>query len=169
LSARLLRPTGTVYVGLYLGESSRGSVEIVRVIESKEMDTDKIVFLDAGQMQKSIDDTGRVSLYGILFDFDRDTLKPESKPTLDEIAKLLETKPKLRLSIVGHTDDRGSTEYNMDLSSRRAASVVAALTGAYGVDPGRLSPSGAGPTAPAADNATEDGRRKNRRVELVAQ
>ena len=169
LLARLDRPEGAVYAGLYLGESANGNVAVVRVVETKEMETGKIVFLDASEMEKAIGDTGKVALYGILFDFDKDTLKPKSTPTLDEIAKLMTEKPELKLKIVGHTDDQGTAEYNMNLSERRAANVAAALIEGYGVDAERLSSEGAGLTQPVAPNDTEEGRAKNRRVELVAQ
>ena len=169
LLARLDRPEGAVYVSLYLGESTRGNVAVVRVVETKEMETNKIVFLNASQMDQAITDAGKVALYGIQFDFDKDVVKPESKPTLDEIAKLLKEKPELKLKIVGHTDNKGTPEYNLDLSSRRAASVVVALTGSYGIAADRLTSEGAGLTQPIASNDTEEGRAKNRRVELVAQ
>jgi outer membrane protein OmpA-like peptidoglycan-associated protein len=169
LLARIDRPEGAVYVALYLGESTNGNVAVVRVVETTEMETGKIAFVNASQMGKAIADTGKIALYGILFDFDKDTLKPESKPTLDEIAKLLTNKPDLSVKIVGHTDNQGSAEYNMDLSERRAANVAAALVRDYGIAAGRLSPAGAGLTQPIASNDTEDGRAKNRRVELVAQ
>jgi len=169
LLARLDQPEGAVLVGLYLGESSRGNVAVLRVIETKEMDTGKIVFLNASQMDQAITDTGSVSLYGILFDLDKDTLRPDSKPTLDEIAKLLQDKPELKLKIVGHTDNQGTADYNLNLSQRRAASVVAALTGDYGIAAERLTSEGAGLTQPVAPNESEEGRAKNRRVELVAQ
>jgi len=168
LLARLDRPEGAVLVGLYLGESSRGNVAVLRVVETKEMDAGKIVFLNASQMDQAIADTGSVSLYGILFDLDKDTLRPDSKPTLDEIAKLLQDKPELKLKIVGHTDNQGTADYNLDLSRRRAASVVTALTGQYAIAGERLSSEGAGLTQPVAPNDTEEGRAKNRRVELVA-
>ncbi len=169
LLAKLDRPEGAVYVALYLGESSDGNVAVVRVVETKEMETGKIAFLNASQMEQAIADTGKVALYGILFDFDKDTLKPEFDQSLDEIAKLLTAKPELKLKIVGHTDNRGSAEYNMDLSQRRAANVAAALISGYGVDAGRLSSEGAGLAQPVASNDTEEGRAKNRRVELIAQ
>jgi OOP family OmpA-OmpF porin len=169
LLARLDRPEGAVLVGLYLGESSRGNVVVLRVIETKEMDAGKIVVLNASQMDQAIADTGSVSLHGILFDLDKDTLQPDSKPTLDEIAKLLQNNPELKLKIVGHTDNQGTADYNLGLSRRRAASVVTALTSQYAIAGERLSSEGAGPTQPVAPNDTEEGRAKNRRVELVAQ
>jgi OOP family OmpA-OmpF porin len=169
LLGKLDRPEGAVYVALYLGEADRGNVAVVRVIETKEMETGKIQFVKASEMEQAIADTGKIALYGIQFDFDKDVVKPESKPTLDEIAKLLQAKPELKLKIVGHTDNKGTPEYNLDLSSRRAANVVAALTASYGIAADRLTSEGAGLTQPIASNDTEEGRAKNRRVELVAQ
>jgi outer membrane protein OmpA-like peptidoglycan-associated protein len=169
LLAKFDRPEGAVYVAIYFGEADRGNVAVVKAVETKEMETDKIQFIKASEMEKAIVDNGRIALYGILFDFDKDAVKPESKPTLDEIANLLQTKPDLKLQIVGHTDNKGTPEYNLDLSSRRAANVVIALTGTYGIAPDRLTSEGAGLTQPVASNDTDEGRAKNRRVELVAQ
>jgi OOP family OmpA-OmpF porin len=166
--AKLDRPEGAVYVALYLGEAARGNVAVVKVVETKEMETDKIQFVKASEMEQAIAATGKIALYGILFDFDKDVVKPESKPTLDEIAKLMQGKPDLKLKVVGHTDNRGTAEYNLALSRRRAANVVAALTRSYAIAPERLESEGAGLTQPIASNDTEEGRAKNRRVELVA-
>ena len=110
---------------------------------------------------------GHVALYGILFDFDRDEVKPESAPTLAEIATLLRNDPALRLAVVGHTDAQGGADYNLDLSRRRADHVVAALVRGHGIDASRLQARGAGAGEPVASNDSEDGRAKNRRVELV--
>ena len=155
LLAKLDRPEGAVYVAIYLGElSDRGNVAVVKVVETKEMETGKIEFINATQMDQAITDTGKVVIYGILFDFDKDVVKPELKPTLDEIAKLLQGTPELKVKIVGHTDNKGTADYNLDLSSRRAANVVAALTGSYGVAADRLSSEGAGLTQPIASNDT---------------
>ena len=170
LLAKLDRPEGAVYVAIYLGESTdRGDVAVVKVVETKEMEKDKIQFVKASEMEQALGDTGKIALYGILFDFDKDVVKPESKPTLDEIAKLLQTKPDLKLKIVGHTDNQGTADYNLDLSRRRAANVVAALTATYGIASDRLTSEGAGLSQPIASNDTEEGRAKNRRVELIAQ
>jgi OOP family OmpA-OmpF porin len=166
LLGRLDRPEGAVYAALYLGESNRGTAAVVRVVETKEMETDKIKVVTAPEMQAAIASTGKVAIYGILFDTDKDVIKPESKPTLDEIGLFLSSDPALKLRIVGHTDNQGSADYNLDLSERRAASVVAALTAQYGVAPDRLVSEGAGLTQPVDTNDTEEGRAKNRRVEL---
>ena len=95
-------------------------------------------------------------------------IKPESKPTLDEIAKLLANQPDLNVYIVGHTDNQGAYDYNLDLSRKRAASVAAALAKTYQIAPARMKTAGVGFLAPVGSNATEDGRALNRRLELVA-
>lgn len=127
------------------------------------------VTADAASMALEIGNTGRVALYGIYFDFGKSDLKPESKPMLDEIAKLLTQDPRIKLYVVGHTDNVGEIGYNMSLSQTRAEAVVKTLTGGYGIDAGRLKAYGVGPLAPVASNNTDEGRAKNRRVELVAQ
>jgi outer membrane protein OmpA-like peptidoglycan-associated protein len=106
---------------------------------------------------------GEVTTYGILFDVDSHKLRPESTPTLQAMAEMLEGHPELRLEIVGHTDATGEDEHNLDLSKRRAAAVVAWLRG-EGIDDGRLMAAGKGETAPVGDNATPEGRQQNRRV-----
>ena len=169
LLAKLDRPEGAVYAALYLGESNRGNVAVVKIVETKEMETGKIEFISASDMNTALTDDGKVLIYGILFDFDKDVIKPESNPTLDEIADLLKSNPDLKLKIVGHTDNKGAADYNLDLSERRAANVVTALVSDYGIDVGRLSAEGAGMTQPVDTNDTEEGRAKNRRVELVKQ
>jgi outer membrane protein OmpA-like peptidoglycan-associated protein len=167
LLAKLSRPEGAVYVSIAIAEHSRGNHAFIRVVETKEMDAGKIGFIDADGMQKSIADSGRVSLYGIHFDFDSDVVRADSKPTLDEIARLLRGDSALRLSVVGHTDAKGGADYNRDLSRRRAANVRNALVGTYSIDAARLDSRGAGAAEPVASNDDEDGRARNRRVELV--
>ena len=108
-------------------------------------------------------------MYGIYFDTGKAEVKPESNDTLTQIAKMLQLQPELKLLVVGHTDNVGTLAANMDLSKRRADAVVKALTTSFGVSPSRLNAQGAGPLAPVASNRTEDGRAKNRRVELVEQ
>lgn len=143
-----------------------GGMYNVHVVERQLMAQD--VTADASAMSAGLRATGRVALYGLYFDTDRADLKPSSEPTLAEIAKLLEADGALRLYVVGHTDNQGGLEHNLKLSQARAASVVAALS-KRGVAPARLTPFGAGPTAPVAPNDGDAGRAKNRRVELVAQ
>ena len=87
--------------------------------------------------------------------------------TKEEIAKLLKQTPSLKLRVVGHTDGTGALDANMKLSQARGEAVVQALVGQYGIATSRLKGYGVGPLAPVASNATEEGRGKNRRVELV--
>jgi outer membrane protein OmpA-like peptidoglycan-associated protein len=139
----------------------------LNIIEKQAMVQE--VVADAESMARDISTTGRTAVYGIYFDFDRADIKPESEAALREIAKLLGEDPRLRLHVVGHTDNVGDLDYNMRLSQRRAQAVVVALTSEYGIASGRLRPAGIGPLAPAAPNTSEEGRAKNRRVELVEQ
>lgn len=139
---------------------------LLDVIEGKPMQR-RMELVKAAEMAGALGAEGRVSLYGILFDYDSAALRPESDATLAEIVTLLAGDPGLALFVVGHTDMTGSYDYNLDLSRRRAAAVVAALTGRFGVAADRLEPAGVGPLAPVAQNSTEEGRALNRRVELV--
>ncbi|RYE59317.1 MAG: OmpA family protein [Hyphomicrobiales bacterium] len=168
LLARKAGADGTVYASIALAEHKPevGNYAFVRVVEAKAMEGDKIVFVDAPAMQKSLADTGRVNLYGIRFDLDKDIVKPESQPTLEEMSKLMRGQPQMRLQVVGHTDAQGDAGHNKDLSQRRSVAVIAALVKA-GIDPRRLSTRGAGADEPIAPNDSEAGRAKNRRVELV--
>lgn len=167
LLARRSDASGTHYVSLTIAEAGeRGNFAFIRVIQTKAMEQDKISFVSADQMKQAIASDGRISLYGIQFDFDSDAIRPDSKPTLDEIARLLGGDAGLRLAVVGHTDAKGGDTYNRDLSQRRAAAVVARLMAA-GIDPTRLQPRGTGASEPVASNDDEAGRAKNRRVELV--
>ncbi|MCU0835871.1 MAG: DUF4892 domain-containing protein [Chromatiaceae bacterium] len=142
------------------------TIAVVDLIEAKAREQ-RMVKVAAPEMARTIDATGRIALYGILFDFDQATLKPESAPVLAEIATLLRADAGLRLLVVGHTDNAGGFEYNRDLSQRRAEAVVAALVRDHGVDRARLFPVGVSYAAPVASNQSEEGRAQNRRVELV--
>ncbi|WP_337876768.1 DUF4892 domain-containing protein [Elioraea sp.] len=170
---RLPRDAGTVWVALYANERPAAGTRplvpfaFVEIVEERPMQAGRIQFVDASPMERAIGATGKVALYGILFDFDRAEVKPESRPTLEEIATYLRANPQVGLIVTGHTDSQGGFDYNVDLSRRRAAAVVAVLTRDFGIAPARLTPFGAGPAAPVAPNDTEDGRAKNRRVELV--
>lgn len=136
----------------------------VTVLERQAM-KQSLGFLSADDMKSALDDKGRVALY-VNFDFDRATLRPDAGPTIDEVAKLLRDNPDLRLSIEGHTDNVGAAARNRTLSTERAAAVRQALIG-KGIAADRLTTKGFGADKPLTDNATEDGRAKNRRVELV--
>lgn len=136
------------------------------IIESAALE-EKMVVVEAKEMAANLSDLGAVNLYGFYFDTASAGLKNESKPTLDEVEKLLLADPNLRLLVVGHTDGVGGFEDNMELSKRRAVSVVAALTKRVPGASGRLTPCGVGYQCPITTNSTEEGRGKNRRVALV--
>lgn len=137
----------------------------VDTIKTKEMTQE--MQATAEQMSSDISTAGHVAIYGIYFDLDKADIKPESEPALAEMAKLLKNNPNLQVFIAGHTDNTGSFEHNMKLSEARANSVVGALSSRHGISSARLKAIGAGPIAPVASNKSEEGRAKNRRVELV--
>jgi outer membrane protein OmpA-like peptidoglycan-associated protein len=127
------------------------------------------VVADAAAFSNDIRTTGHAAVYGIFFDSGKSEIKPASDPALGEIAKLLKSDAALKLNVVGHTDNDGTLDINMRLSEARAAAVVQALVGKYGIAAGRLKAFGVGPLAPVAPNDAADGKAKNRRVELVKQ
>lgn len=138
----------------------------LRILERQAMQQD--VVADAAAFQAGLSQSGHVEVPGIYFDTGKSEVKPESEPALKEVAKLLQSDPALKVWIVGHTDNSGPEELNVSLSQARAAAVGRALTQQMGVAPARLAAHGAGPYAPVAENKSEEGRAKNRRVELVS-
>ncbi len=162
LAGKVRGQSGEAYVALMVAKR-RTQLDVV---ESTAMDVG-LVAVDADALGQGLDRDGKVSVYGIYFDTDRAVVKPESKPAIDAIAKVLAARPALSVYIVGHTDMTGSFERNRALSQERAAAVVAKLIAEHRVDGARLTAHGVGPLAPSATNATEAGRAKNRRVELV--
>lgn len=139
---------------------------LVDVIDAAPM-KQRMETVTAAEMASALSSQGSVSLYGILFEFDSDRLTADSDPALEQISSLLKTDQGINLFVVGHTDMTGGHDYNMDLSQRRAKAVVTALTERFGVSAARLMSAGVGPLAPVASNDSEEGRAKNRRVELV--
>ena len=139
----------------------------IKVVEKQLMKQD--VVANADVLASSIKETGRVAVYGIYFDTNKADLKSESDPALAEIVKMLKADANLKVYVVGHTDNVGQFAHNVKLSQDRASAVVAALVSMHGIAATRLTPFGSGPTAPVASNSNEEGRAKNRRVELVAQ
>lgn len=135
-------------------------------VRPKTMET-AMETIKASDLDKAISETGKVAIYGILFDTASATIKPESRASLDEIAKLLKKDAKLGLHIVGHTDAQGALPANFDLSKRRAEAVKAALVKDYAIAGSRLTANGVASLAPVAPNTSDEGRAKNRRVELV--
>lgn len=155
--------------GIHDKKVQKGAALAYLQVISPEKIQQKMVFVDAAKMATELASQGRVALYGLYFDTAKDTLRDDSLPTLGEISKLLKDNPELKVRIVGHTDNEGKPDYNLDLSRRRAASVVKALTGSHGIAGARLDSFGCGLYAPVASNDTAEGKAKNRRVELVKQ
>lgn len=134
---------------------------ILYILEKEAMAQDIV----ANELLDKINKDGMVALY-LNFDTNSANLQATSASQLDQIAAMLKGAATLHLEVAGHTDNVGDAAANQKLSEARAAAVVKALVG-RGIAAGRLTAKGYGATAPVADNRTEDGRGKNRRVELV--
>ncbi len=134
------------------------------IVEAAPME--QVVVADAAALAKGLAAEGRIALYGIYFDTGKSVVKPESAPTLEQVVKLLKQNAAMQLFVVGHTDGTGPLDANVKLSNERAAAVVKELVG-RGIAAARLKAAGVGPWSPLATNRTEEGKAKNRRVELV--
>jgi flagellar motor protein MotB len=164
------------HVSFYSGIQDNGEPNLKRfhgrpliflhIIETSDFSA-TLEFVTAEHITEKINKTGSVALYGIQFEFNSSTLTNESNTTLSEITKSLSNDPSLSLFVVGHTDNVGDYSYNQQLSAKRAASVRNALINKHGVNSQRLTAVGVGPVAPVASNSTDEGKAKNRRVELV--
>ena len=121
---------------------------------------------DMSAVEKAIAETGKFVTNNILFETGKATLKPESMAEIQKVADYMKKNPTARFEVQGHTDNQGSDKINDPLSQQRAESVVKALEG-LGCDPFNMRAVGKGSHEPVADNATEDGRAKNRRVEFI--
>jgi len=147
---------------------SQNNQDIYAQVTVAELGAIQNKMVDAAAMAKGLGETGHIALYGIYFDTDKAVVKPESRPTLEQIAKLLTGQPQLNVFIVGHTDNQGTYDYNLDLSRRRAEAVAAELVKNFRIAQARLRTAGVGFLTPVGSNASEGGRALNRRVELVA-
>lgn len=137
----------------------------MKIINRQDMKQE--VEANADFMKQGLKENGKVALYGILFDFGKSTLRPESAGALQEIAELLKADKSLVVFVVGHTDNVGDYQMNLMLSAQRSTAVIKELTTKYAVSAAQLISFGAGPTSPVATNDTDAGRQLNRRVELV--
>jgi len=152
-----------VWIALWV--SSSGSDYRLTIVEKTIMEQE--VVADPEALANDLRNKGHVAVYGIYFDTDSAAVKSESEPALKAIADMLKQNSSLNVYIVGHTDMTGTLEHNMDLSQRRADSVVKELVNTYGISSSRLKALGVGPLCPVATNQNEEGRKLNRRVELV--
>lgn len=143
---------------------SKGTFYYQTILTVKEMKQE--VTADASSIADELNKSGHIALYGIHFDTGKSTILPDSESLLGEIAKMLKENADVKLSVEGHTDNVGGATANQALSEKRAQAVVAWLT-AHGVESSRLKAKGWGQSKPVADNGSEDGKAKNRRVELV--
>lgn len=146
---------------------SWNNMYLLTIVEKQVMKQE--VVASAAVMGNDINSTGHVSVYGIYFDTGKADIKPESDAAISEIAKLLTNNGSLKLYVVGHTDNVESLESNMKLSKDRAEAVSASLSSKHGINAARLKAYGVASLAPVASNDTEEGKAKNRRVELVKQ
>lgn len=162
---------GTAHVFLYIMEDKSNDRTLVRqlVVESEPLQLGQISVKDASALQAALDADGSVIVDGIFFATDSATVEAESAEALEQMAELLRSAPELAVYIVGHTDNQGSLDHNLELSQRRANAVVEALAALQGIDVNRLDARGVASLAPMASNASEAGRAQNRRVELVLQ
>jgi OOP family OmpA-OmpF porin len=153
------REGGTVYAVV---RTAAGGYRLhVEILEEKAMTQE----VTANLMWEKLQKEGFISLQ-INFDTNKAIIKPESMPLIKQISDLMKSQPTLKVSIEGHTDNQGTAAANKILSLDRAKSVAAAVA-ADSVKPNRMETVGWGQEKPVADNRTEDGRAKNRRVELV--
>jgi outer membrane protein OmpA-like peptidoglycan-associated protein len=137
------------------------------IIQKEAMAQD--VVANAEVFSNDIKTTGHAAVYGIYFDTGKSTIKAESVAAIAQVAKLLKSDPNLKVHIEGHTDNVGNVDSNIKLSQSRAEAVIQALVNNNGIAAARLRPFGCGQFAPVTTNDTEEGRAKNRRVELVKQ
>ncbi len=145
-----------------MGSTEQTDNYLVTIVEKSLMEQ----VISAADISASIKATGHIALY-ILFDTGLATIKPESKPALEQIADMLKKEPTLKVYIVGHTDNQGSLESNIKLSLDRANAVVNELVTKYAVAGNQMIPKGVASLSPVSTNETEEGRKMNRRVELV--
>jgi len=154
-----------VYIQVHTAENSTdaGSYRI-EVLEVAAMEQNIVINLD-----EAIEKDGKAAIYGILFDVGKSDIKPESAEALKQITDYLTTNPTVKIIVVGHTDNTGTYAGNLTLSKDRAESVKNYLINTSKIAASRLMSEGVGPLCPVTTNNTEDGRKLNRRVEIVKQ
>lgn len=154
-----------------VGPAGEGPISVVAVVTAKALDSTGVEvnkdFVSAADIGKKILQDGKIALYGVYFDTGKAEVKPQSARVLNEVALFLKANPKIKLYVVGHTDDVGDYKANMDLSDKRAAAVVVDLIGRSGANATRLIAKGVGPLVPVSTNKNEAGKQLNRRVELI--
>jgi len=143
----------------------KGGQFVGLIVAQVEAFTPTATLLPASELKQQLDVAGKVALQ-VNFATDKAEILPDSKPQIEQVVQLLKDDPALELSVNGHTDNTGDADHNQQLSEARAAAVVAALA-AQGIGAERLEAKGFGQDQPVADNGSEEGKARNRRVELV--
>jgi outer membrane protein OmpA-like peptidoglycan-associated protein len=157
ITATVKRPGSEIWVEITAGDDSYQ----LDIVETQAM----VQAIRADDMYAAIQKDGFIAL-DVRFDTGAATIRPESQPIVEQIAKLLQAHPSLKVGVEGHTDSTGTAAGNRKLSDDRARAVVTAVA-AQGVAAARMAPRGFGQDVPVADNRTEEGRARNRRVEIV--
>jgi OOP family OmpA-OmpF porin len=159
-----------IQIGLRDAENendNKGRVQqFIQIVESANIEVG-LVTVNAKAISDSLKRDGKIALYGILFDTSKASIKTESNATLEEMAKTLKNDAAIKVFIVGHTDNQGNVEANVNLSLQRAQAVVDVLSKRFGIAADRLQARGVANFSPVANNLDENGRAKNRRVEMV--
>ncbi|WP_342119073.1 OmpA family protein [Pseudoduganella sp. OTU4001] len=168
ISAAKPGPGGNTYVQVALSDHNEYQRvrQFVQIIEPATLEGGKVT-VDTKAIQEGLQRDGKVALYGVTFDTNKAVIREQSTEQLEQMAKALKASPAMKVFIVGHTDDQGEFESNLGLSQKRAQAVAEALAGKYGIAANRMTPRGVANLAPVASNASDEGRAKNRRVELV--
>lgn len=152
-----------VYIKLHTAENSSDAKSYrIEIVEVEQMQRDIVI-----NLEEAIDRDGKVALYGILFDTDKSTIKPESEKALQQVIDYLNIKPEVNIIVVGHTDMVGGYDHNLKLSKERAEAVKEYLVKIGKIDSSRLQSEGVGPLCPVSTNEKDDGKTLNRRVEIV--
>jgi outer membrane protein OmpA-like peptidoglycan-associated protein len=148
-------------------DTAWGGGYLLTIVEKQAMVQE--VTANAEVIRSGLQAAGHVEVPGIFFDTGKSELKPESAAAVAEVAKLLKADAALKVYVVGHTDNVAALDSNLKLSQARAEAVMQALVSQHGIAAARLAARGVGPLAPVASNDNDEGRAKNRRVELVKQ
>lgn len=164
LSARIPGAEADVYVALMTGRADNATVFELVTLHASPMDMG-MVTLDL--LYDGLANRGRVAIYDIFFDTGESAVKESSSDALEVIAQYLNENPDDLYLVVGHTDNVGDYVMNLELSERRAKAVANLLISEYGVEEGQILAVGVGPAAPVLSNDTDEGRARNRRVEIV--
>jgi OOP family OmpA-OmpF porin len=161
---------GNTYVSLAVDSfgSGSGTYAFLFVIDQGTLDDGKMAITGDSPIARALADTGRIDLYGFYFDTGKAGLQAGSDKALAELAQVLKDNPSLQVQVIGHTDNVGHDAANLLLSQYRARAVTDALAQRLGLSADRLEPLGRGASQPVAPNDSEDGRARNRRVEIVA-